>query len=283
MDLKEIIKKVTTNKEIARFIEVNKLTEREVMDSLPYFITQIERTQLCKECQGKKLCTQDILDVTSNLTFYNRHTDFNYHRCQYKKVLNQDFIELLFVPEQYYSSSFELYDVPPRGKIYLEAEKFLNDYKKGIYHKGMYIYGTPGVGKTCILLDLANRLANEKIKVLFTYYPDLVRVMKSSLATNNLESYISKLKNVPVLMLDDFGAENNSEFIRDEVLGPVLQHRLQEKLPVFFSSNLSLVLLRSHFEVGKNTSDGVNASRIMERVNSLAEHFELNDKNYRYN
>ena len=49
------------------------------------------------------------------------------------------------------------------------------------------------------------------------FYPDLVRKVKSLIQDNKLEQGITELKNVDVLMLDDFGAENSTAFIRDEI------------------------------------------------------------------
>ena len=39
---------------------------------------------------------------------------------------------------------------------------------------------------------------------------------------------------VPVLILDDIGSEMNTQWVRDEVLGPILQFRMLEELPTFF-------------------------------------------------
>ena len=44
-------------------------------------------------------------------------------------------------------------------------------------------------------------------------------------------------------MLDDLGSENMSAWLRDEVLGPVLNYRVLECKPLFISSNISFCLL----------------------------------------
>ena len=82
-------------------------------------------------------------------------------------------------------------------------------------------------------------------------------------------------------MLDDFGAESNSSFIRDEVLGPILQYRANQNLPVFISSNLDLGLLRQHLEDTRDENNAINSSRIIERIELLTDSFELKDQNYR--
>lgn len=39
------------------------------------------------------------------------------------------------------------------------------------------------------------------------------------------------------MILDDIGAEFLSSWFRDEILGAILQYRMMERLPVFFTSN----------------------------------------------
>ena len=45
-------------------------------------------------------------------------------------------------------------------------------------------------------------------------------------------------ENIPYLLIDDIGAENVSAWGRDEILGTLLQHRMNENLVTFFQDNL---------------------------------------------
>ncbi len=49
-------------------------------------------------------------------------------------------------------------------------------------------------------------------------------------------------------MLDDIGAESMTSWVRDEVIGTVLQHRMSQ-LPTFFSSNFSPDELKHHLRI----------------------------------
>jgi DNA replication protein len=70
--------------------------------------------------------------------------------------------------------------------------------------------------------------------------------MKNSIGQNNVLAKVNKVKDAQILMLDDIGADSMSSWIRDEVLGVILQYRMQEKLPTFFSSNFSMKELEQH-------------------------------------
>lgn len=281
MDIDKMLNEALKDEEVKALQEKYNLSREFLAHNLPTILTQIERKKICESCKGEKLCAQQMSDMISELYYYNNKLNFNFKNCKYKELLNEDFVELLFVSENNHAINKELYKVAPRANIIKGINTFLSEYLSGLKPKGMYIHGPFGVGKTFLLLKLANKLAKEKIKVLFVYYPDLVRSIKSSVGTNNLETYVEKLKTAEVLFLDDFGAESNSNFIRDEVLGPILQYRSSENLPVFFSSNLTLDEVKEHLEESKLDSNPINSSRIIERIKILTNDFELKDRNYR--
>ena len=82
-------------------------------------------------------------------------------------------------------------------------------------------------------------------------------------------------------MFDDFGAENSTVFIRDEILSPILQYRMNNNLPTFMTSNLSDEELISHLADANNTVDLVRASRIRERIRTTMNYVELDGTVYR--
>ncbi|MBA1394311.1 hypothetical protein EQ500_10635 [Lactobacillus sp. XV13L] len=95
--------------------------------------------------------------------------------------------------------------------------------------------------------------------------------MSSDIRQASLDDYAkgapTRQKAVPIVMLDDIGADSMSSWIRDEVLSVILQYRMQEKLPTFFSSNLSMEDLQLHMTVNQRGDyEPLKAARIMERI-----------------
>ena len=84
-------------------------------------------------------------------------------------------------------------------------------------------------------------------------------------------------------MLDDIGADSLSSWIRDDVLGVILQYRMQEELPTFFSSNLSFEQLENEYLAINNRGEAepLKALRIMERIKFLADEYHIVGKNRR--
>ena len=69
---------------------------------------------------------------------------------------------------------------------------------------------------------------------MLVYFPEFLREIKSSIQDNSIGEKIDAVKRVQVLMLDDIGAEAMSSFVRDDVLGAILQFRMLENLPTLY-------------------------------------------------
>ena len=106
--------------------------------------------------------------------------------------------------------------------------------------------------------------------------------MKESFSTNYTEKF-DIIKKTPLLLLDDIGAEYLTAWGRDEVLEPILQYRMDEELPTFFTSNLDLKQLETHLSVINNSVDKLKARRIIERIKQLSIPIELVGKDFRNN
>ena len=87
--------------------------------------------------------------------------------------------------------------------------------------------------------------------------------------------------NVDILLIDDIGAEKVTEWSRDEVLGTILQNRMNNHKTTFFTSNLTIKELEQHLSLVNNGVDFVKARRIIERIKQLTLDMELISENRR--
>ena len=157
---------------------------------------------------------------------------------------------------------------------------FIKEYKKGNTTKGLYLSGNFGSGKSYIVSACINELVKDGYKAAMIYYPEFLRILKSSFDRDFEEQYDYARKS-DLLLLDDIGAENVTPWSRDEILGPILQYRMDNNLPTFFTSNLSLEELEIHLSEGKNSVDKLKAKRIIERIKYLTSELKLISKNQR--
>ena len=79
------------------------------------------------------------------------------------------------------------------------------------------------------------------------HFPSFVIDVKNAISSGLVKEMVDQVKKAEILILDDIGAEQMSAWVRDEVLQVILQHRMQENLPTFFTSNFNLEELEGHF------------------------------------
>ncbi|MBC1503525.1 primosomal protein DnaI [Listeria booriae] len=196
-------------------------------------------------------------------------------------------IRSLYMPKQIMEATLDDFtiDNESRSAAFLSAGEFLSTYQQGAtgMQKGLYIHGSFGTGKSFLLGAIAKDLALKGISSTLVYLPEFMREIKQSIADNSVGEKIQFAKETDILMLDDIGAESMTTWTRDEVLGAILQFRMQEELPTFFSSNYSMEQLETHLMFSNNgNEERMKARRIMERIRYLATEVELDGRNRRY-
>ena len=171
-----------------------------------------------------------------------------------------------------------------REDVIRELLNFIEAYKTDstTYHKGLYLAGPFGVGKTYMMGALANELSENGIETTLVNVPTYSAEIKQAIATNTVEAKLVSIKKTPILVLDDIGAEMNSAWFRDEVLMVILQHRMLQELPTFFTSNFTIDQLEAHFaHSNKGDQELLKAKRLVERIRFLAKEYFVDGQNHR--
>ncbi|MHC5374776.1 primosomal protein DnaI [Enterococcus sp. LJL120] len=172
-----------------------------------------------------------------------------------------------------------------RSAALIEAMTFINEFvaTPKDFHKGLYLVGDFGVGKTYLLGAIAHELAVRGFETTLVHFPTFTVEMKQAIGNDSVGPKLDAVKRAPILMLDDMGADSMSPWIRDEVFGVILQHRMQEQLPTFFSSNFNLTEFEEHLSVSqKGDEEPIKAKRIMERVRYLTKEVWMSGRNRRH-
>ena len=101
------------------------------------------------------------------------------------------------------------------------------------------ISGSFGVGKTHLAAAIGNELIGRGEEAVFVLVPDLLDHLRSSFGPNSPESYdelFERLKNTPVLILDDMGAESPTPWAQEKLF-QLLNHRYLRRLPTVITTN----------------------------------------------
>jgi len=231
----------------------------------------------CKECKSLLQCQNEVKGFVYYPEVVEDNIVFNYVSCKYKNKLDKEFsykknIYSFDMPKSLLFASMK--DIHIDDKRRVEVIKwikgFVDDYKKGVKRHGIYLTGNFGCGKTYLLTAMLNELAKSGHKVAIVYYPFFLRKLKMSFSLDEgANDDYNLIKNVELLLIDDIGAETTTAWSRDEILGTILQYRMEEGLTTFFTSNLNLDELEDHLSISKSGVERVKARRIIERIKQL--------------
>ena len=163
------------------------------------------------------------------------------------------------------------------------AISFSQTYQPGQFQPGLYLSGNFGVGKTYLLGATANALAERGIISTMVHFPSFAVEMKGAIKDGSVDSRRDAIKKAPILMLDDIGADSMSAWVRDDVLGVILEYRMQEELPTFFSSNFTMQQLEDqHLAIdAQGAREPMKAKRIMQRIRFLSREYHIEGENMR--
>ena len=283
------MKKSLKDDDVQLFLRENKdrLSHQEILKGASKLYEFVDLKQ--KIAEGKEVFAPGY---SPQLTISDHHIEVTY--VPTKKLIEErrlreinNRINIVNLPKSIRKATLENYYRDDDGRMIAlkKAIEFVANYTEtpNIFHKGLYLSGSFGVGKTYLLGAIANKLAEKGIKVTLVHMPSFAVEIKNSIGKNTTMEKVDALKKAPVLMMDDIGADQLSSWFRDDVLGVILQYRMQEELPTFFSSNIALDDLEE-FYLTQNTRgelEPLKAKRIMERIRFLVDEVVINGENRR--
>lgn len=286
----KIKRDVLNRKDVKVFLrEHPELTTRDIERNLIKLYEYSEQSKRCEKCKNYESCVNTLQGYQPILTVMNGDIHLSYEKCQNrlhheKQVANEQLIQSLYMPKDILEASVAGIDQTDvnRDAAIMMLSRFLEAVKtKGLPRKGIYFHGSFGIGKTYFLGAIANFLKDYQYSSMLIYMPEFVREMKNSINDGSINEKVERFKTVDVLMLDDIGAETQSAWFRDEILGSILQYRMMEGLPVFFTSNFSLEELETELAVTRGKVEEVKAMRIIERVRQVSTVVEVIGQNKR--
>ncbi|WP_126425567.1 primosomal protein DnaI [Brevibacillus marinus] len=264
------------------------LSREDYLRALPTVYQAVKEHSWCENCPGLADCPNlvkghyTVLDVqvgqvVGALAACSKQ--IAYEEAQRRRRL----IRSYYVSEETMAATFESMKLDQYNRTAAMASfRFSREVVPGDKGKGLYLHGPFGVGKSYLMGAIAQKLAEREIASLMVYVPEFVREIKESLADHSYGSKLELLKSIPVLILDDLGAENLTPWVRDEILGVILHHRVNNRLPTLYTSNYSLEELADHLAISNgNRVEVTKAHRIMERIRHYVDVYMIEGDNRR--
>lgn len=269
------------NTDYKALVQKLKIPKEEAKKNTIKLHDSLEELSHCKNCDSLYECQYKVMGYVYFPELKESNLYFSYIPCKYKKKA----MKLLETKKtnQNILASAKMKDLKitkNRSHIIKWIKEYYDNFEPSSTSKGLFLHGNFGTGKTFIVASLLNELHNKyNVSIEIIYVPELLRKLKENLSL--VGDKLDYLENVGVLLLDDIGAEKVTEWGRDEILGTILQTRMNSGMPTFFTSNLTIKELEQHLSLTNNNADVVKAKRIIERIKYLTDDIELLGNNYR--
>lgn len=283
-DLKESYKEALKDENFKKIVKSLKLKDSYLMDYTSIIEECACEYSNCLECKSLLECKNKVEGYCYIPINIDDNISFTYRPCKYKISMDKknkhlDNIRFFNTSEYVKEASLEnIYKTDKnRFKVINKLMDFLDDYEASKPCKGLYLHGNFGCGKTYLISAIFNELAKKNYKSAIIFWPEFLR----QAFNDDFNEKFEFVKKVPLLLIDDIGAEGLTAWNRDEILCPLLQYRMDNNLTTFFTSNLSMKELEIHLANSKNSVDEVKAKRIICRIEQLTEDIELISKNLR--
>ncbi len=210
------------------------------------------------------------------------------------------------MPENFINCSLELFNFryypkdtidPETGLSCLELAKiahraagdFIKRFLKEPKTDGLLFTGKVGSGKTYLACSIANALIKHGRLALFVEVSDLLDRIRSTYDPGRSPDDLSEFqlldtaRQVPLLILDDLGAHNYTEWTKNKIYS-IINYRLNQRLPVIVTTNIKLDEIKEY--LGERTTSRLlemcRLSKLMVDIDIRAVRRQEKDMNYKY-
>lgn len=132
---------------------------------------------------------------------------------------------------------------------------------------GLVFYGSPGTGKTFLSACIANELMRRMVPVLAT---SIIKL--GGVDSDTLEQTLYRMRSADLVVLDDFGTERDTDFMRERVFA-VIDSRYSNKKPMIITTNIDLADMRK--------STDISVMRVYQRIRAMCKVVKMQGASWR--
>lgn len=194
--------------------------------------------------------------------------DLNIIACEdaiatYEEALNKKMAESN-LGKRFQNRTFDNFDKNRQQKAYTVCREYAERAGGG---DGLILIGGVGTGKTHLAVSIAHYAIEHGIVTKFGNVTDIFHSLRDAFTTD--EDILSEVQTVQLLILDDLGKENLTEWVKETIYS-IINYRYEHMLSTVITTNLTMQELQ-------NRLGSATVSRIME----MCKYVEMNGKDYR--
>ncbi|MDG0814614.1 ATP-binding protein [Cohnella rhizosphaerae] len=272
------------------------LEERTLRINLNKLYQYAKEDRSCRSCPGLERCPNDMQGHYTSITCAEQNGKWqlfdgktpcarwlaNEHQEQVRRRITSLSSNVDIEADSYEAE--QMLDLDgEREDAVLQLLAYVNRTRtEGLQKKGLYLMGSFGTGKTYMAAYLLHKLAKEGKTGVIVYMPDFVEDAKAlMMEPQKLKETMTLMKETDLLVFDDIGAENLSPWVRDHVIGAILNHRMNRK-PTFYTSNHDLESLERHFSFTHKEGEELHkGQRLMDRIRPFVDIVHVRGRNQR--
>lgn len=272
------------------------LTDEDISLNLNKMYQYVKEYRTCRECPGLDKCPNELEGHATRLMvdeIHGRQQIYDqkvpcprYSVWEAEEAVKRR-ITSFYVDQGTLTRGYDLKEIVRADSERAEAVGYLVDYidrtkETGLPTRGLYLQGPLGTGKTFLMCYMLYELAKQGLSGVIVYMPDFAEDLKAMFGEpHKLKDTIELMKETDLLVFDDIGAENMNPWLRDHVLGTILNYRMNRK-PTFFTSNYEFGGLEKHFSfTSKDGEEEFKGQRIMDRIRHYVDIIEVHGTNKR--
>ena len=228
----------------------------------------------CDNCVATPFCKKFSGDTPS----YGRQCDSNF---LLDRALKLSRIPKIYLKANLYNYLLDKDNKDVHEKLNTLVPNIVNEVFEGTNY--LFISAQTGTGKTftaSVILNhfiyktcLTSHFDMENPLALFVSYPDLVNKLRYQRDDEEVFLLTEKIKEVPLLLLDDIGAGTLSDFVREQTY-LILNERFNNGKSTIVTSNMTINELNQDTCLGKR-----NVSRILSNMKGIE--LKGNDRRWR--
>ncbi len=250
----------------------------------------------CKECPGLERCPNDMQGHSTRITCEETNGEWQLfdmktpcskwtvyeQREMIRRRITSYYADVDLTDEPYDEEQMLDMDAEREWAVNRVMEYVAETRANGLGKRGLYLMGSFGTGKTYMAAYLLHKLAREGFSGVIVYMPEFVEDAKAlMMEPQKLKETLTLMKECDLLVFDDIGAENLSPWVRDHVLGAILNYRMNRK-PTFYTSNHDLDSLEKHFSFTHKEGEELHkGQRLMDRIRPFVDIVHVRGRNQR--
>lgn len=271
--ISKLIKEIREDQEVYEKIKSLGLTNKEVRDNISKLAEYKDDYNYCKSCPGLDKCDKENVHLSVNVRKEGQFIINDYQPCH--KLLEKIKKDSLYLiddfPNEWKEASLKSLDLAENRRPLI---KEFSQILAGKSEKWIYIIGNHRVGKSYVLVTFANEFVECNLgQVAVFNCPQRVKEL-ADLSYKDKEQFskdIDVLCKVPLLVLDDFGNEYKNEYIRDQIIIPILSERAHQGKLTFFSSEFLPSEIQEMYSIGKSGGNirGKQLAKILDNMSKV--------------